>query len=250
MEFKKLTLPNNLECYYLGKEETEYIYSEIFTEQQYIRNGIAINEGNCIFDVGANIGLFSLFINKLQKKVKIYAFEPVREIFEILQANIRLHSVANISLFNYGLSSQNKADVLFTFYPNMAGNSTIKPIEKLEQRKVMTSLLNEEKVKYLFQSQLVKGEVKTLSSIVNDLNIRSIDLLKIDVEGEEYQVLQGINQSDWKKIKQVVIEVHAREGRLERIQEILTNNEFNVVVEKNSLVPDTLNTFNVYGVRP
>lgn len=232
MEFKKLTLPNNLECYYLGKEETEYIYSEIFTEQQYIRNGIAINEGNCIFDVGANIGLFSLFINKLQKKVKIYAFEPVREIFEILQANIRLHSVANISLFNYGLSSQNKADVLFTFYPNMAGNSTIKPIEKLEQRKVMTSLLNEEKVKYLFQSQLVKGEVKTLSSIVNDLNIRSIDLLKIDVEGEEYQVLQGINQSDWKKIKQVVIEVHAREGRLERIQEILTNNEFNVVVEK------------------
>ncbi|RUT04420.1 hypothetical protein DSM106972_046480 [Dulcicalothrix desertica PCC 7102] len=63
----KMTLPNNLECYYLGKEETEYIFSEIFTEQQYLRHGICINEGDCIFDVGANIGLFTLFLKNLQK---------------------------------------------------------------------------------------------------------------------------------------------------------------------------------------
>lgn len=46
MNMKKMILPNNLECYYLGKEETEYIFSEIFTEQQYLKHDISINEEN------------------------------------------------------------------------------------------------------------------------------------------------------------------------------------------------------------
>lgn len=249
MSIKKLILPNNLECYYLGKEETEYIYSEVFTEQQYIKNGITLNEGDCIFDVGANIGLFSLFISGLQKQVKIYAFEPIKQIFDVLQANVRLHSLANISLFNYGLSSKNQSDMLFTFYPNMAGNSTVRPVEKVEQQEVMNARLNKEMVEYLFQSEQVKGEVKTLSFVMNELDIKSIDLLKIDVEGEEYKVLQGINQNDWRKIKQIVAEVHDREGRLDKIHKILTAYGFDITVERNHLIPATLNTFNVYAVR-
>ncbi len=55
MGIKKMILSNNLECYYLGKEETEYIFSEVFTEQQYFRHGITLNEGDCIFDVGAKL---------------------------------------------------------------------------------------------------------------------------------------------------------------------------------------------------
>jgi FkbM family methyltransferase len=249
MSMKKLILPNNLECYYLGKEETEYIYSEVFTEQQYIKNGITLNEGDCIFDVGANIGLFSLFMTSLQKHVTIYAFEPIKQIFDVLQANVCLYSLTNISLFNYGLSSENKSDILFTFYPNMAGNSTVKPLEKLEQREVMNAHLNQEMVEYLFQNEQVKGEVRTLSSVMNELDIKSIDLLKIDVEGEESEVLQGINQNDWGKIKQIVAEVHDREGRLDKIHKNLIAYGFDVTVERNHLMPATLNTFNVYAVR-
>lgn len=249
MNMKKINLPNNLECYYLSKKETEFIFSEVFTEQQYIRNGITINEGDCIFDVGANIGLFSLFVSRLKKQVKIYAFEPIKQIFEVLQENTRLHSIANISLFNYGLSSENNSKKLFTFYPNMAGNSTTRPLDKLEQRDVMNATLNKDMVEYLFQSEEVSGEVKTLSSVINELDIRSIDLLKIDVEGEEYNVLLGINQNQWSKIKQIVVEVHDIDGRLDRIQKLLTTYGFDITVEKNNLLPATLKNFNLYAIR-
>ncbi|MDJ0743768.1 MAG: FkbM family methyltransferase [Xenococcaceae cyanobacterium MO_167.B27] len=223
--------------------------SEIFTEQQYISNGIVINEGDCIFDVGANIGLFSLFVSRLQKNLKIYAFEPIESIFEVLQENVHLHSLHNIFLFNYGLSSENNPEKLFTFYPNMAGNSTTKPLEKLEQRDAMNAVLSQEKVEYFFQSDQVKGELRTLSSVINELDIKSIDLLKIDVEGEEYEVLKGIEEKDWSKIKQVFAEVHDREGRLEQIQTLLTNHGFDITIEKNNLLPPTTNNLNLYAVR-
>lgn len=118
----KMILQNNLEIYYLGKEETEYIYKEIFIEQQYLQQGITIKDNDYILDVGANIGLFSIFLSQLQKPLKILAFEPVKPIFEVLQANVNLHSLEKIiSLHNYGLGSENIAESAFTFYPNMAG---------------------------------------------------------------------------------------------------------------------------------
>ncbi|OWY63982.1 hypothetical protein B7486_49835 [cyanobacterium TDX16] len=165
---QKMNLPNNLEIYYLGKEETEFIYREIFIERQYLQHGININDNDCIFDIGANIGLFSLFLSHLQRSLKILAFEPVKPIFEVLQANVNLYSLENtISLHNYGFGSENIAETVFTFYPNMAGNSTTRPQEKLDQREVMKIVLEGEMVDRLFQSQEIKGEIKTLSSVIN-----------------------------------------------------------------------------------
>ena len=70
-----MILPNNLDLFYLGQEETEFIYEEIFIEKEYLKHGITINDEDCIFDVGANIGLFSIFLSTLQKKFNIFAFE-------------------------------------------------------------------------------------------------------------------------------------------------------------------------------
>jgi FkbM family methyltransferase len=185
----------------------------------------------------------------LQKLVKIFAFEPINPIFEVLQANINLHSLQNTYLFNYGLSSSNISAQSFTFYPNMAGNSTTRPLEKLEQREVMNLALSNDMVEYLFQNQEVTAEVRTLSSVIEELDINTIDLLKIDVEGEEYKVLQGINPGDWSKIKQIVAEVHDVEDRMDNMRLLLKNNGFNITIERNSLMPATLNTFNLYAVR-
>jgi FkbM family methyltransferase len=160
-----------------------------------------------------------------------------------------LHSLHNIFLFNYGLSSENNFDKLFTFYPNMAGNSTTKPQEKLEQRDAMNAVMSREQIEYFFQSTQVKGKLRTLSSAIDELDIKSIDLLKIDVEGEEYEVLKGIEEKDWSKIKQIFAEVHDTEERLEQIQALLTNHGFDLTIEKNNLLPSTLNNLNLYAVR-
>ena len=173
----------------------------------------------------------------------------VWSIFEVLQKNINLHSVDNIFLFNYGISSENKTQVPFTFYPNMAGNSTTKPIEKLEQRNIMESFLTQEEVEYCFQNQQVRGELRTLSSVINELEIDTINLLKIDVEGAEYEVLEGIEEKDWGKIKQIIAEVHDLEGRIEKIKKILTTHGFQIIIEKNNLLPDDFNNLNLYAIR-
>ena len=246
---KKMILPNNLELFYLGKEETEFIYKEIFIEKEYLKHCITINDKDCIFDVGANIGLFSIFLSTLQKQFNIFAFEPVKPIFDVLKANVNLHSVSNISLYNHGLGTENISAKTFTFYPNMAGNSTSKPWEKVNQRAVMNTALNQDIVDYFFQSQEVKCEIKTLSSVINSLAIKTIHLLKIDVEGEEYEVLNGINQSDWNKIQQIVLEVQDTEGRISKIQTLLENQGFRIIIDPNNMIPSTLKMFNMYAIR-
>lgn len=256
MSDKKMTFANGLECYYVSsKEETEYIYAEIFTEQQYLADDIVVNEGDCIFDVGANIGLFSLFINRLQKNVKIYAFEPIKPTFSTLKSNIILHSLDNVSLFNYGLSSENNPNKIFTFYPNMAGNSTTKPGDTLAKVDDFSQLENSEKIENLFEHlftelQQVKCPVRKLSCVIDELEIQAIDLLKIDVEGEEYEVLQGIEAKDWPKIKQIIAEVHDQDGRLEQIKQMLHTHGFVVKTRKRELLPSTfVDIFNLYAVR-
>ena len=112
----------------------------------------------------------------------------------------------------------------------------------------MNSVLNKDIVEYLFQNEEVRGKLTTLSSVINDLDVKNIDLLKIDVEGAEYEVLQGIAPDDWGKIKQIVLEVHDLEGRLDKIQALLKSNGFNITVERNNLIPATLKTFNLYAI--
>ncbi|WP_460208152.1 FkbM family methyltransferase [Scytonema sp. NUACC21] len=248
-----MAFPNGLEYYYISSpEETQYIFSEIFTEQQYIGHSIVINEGDCIFDIGANIGLFSLYVNSLQENVKIYAFEPIPETFAVLEDNKHLHSLDNMLIFNYGLSSENNSEKVFTFYPNMAGSSTTKPGDVLaEPNSVVPEVVIEDLFEEFFQEEKqVKCEVRTLSSVIDELGINSIDLLKIDVEGEEYEVLKGIEDKDWSKIKQIVAEVHDKDGRLEKVKQMLTSYGFDIELRKRELLPSTyVDTFNLYAKR-
>ncbi|MGK7925986.1 MAG: FkbM family methyltransferase [Spirulina sp.] len=247
---EKLQLPNGLECYSLSQKETEFIFSEIFSEEQYIQNNIVINQDDYIFDVGANIGLFALFINRFQNDLKIFSFEPIATTFSVLRENIKLHNLTNVSLLNYGLGSENNTEQIFTFYPNMPGNSTERPHEKMAQKDIAIDILGQEQTEYFFQnSQQVIGEIRTLSRVIKDLSIDSINLLKIDVEGSELDVIQGIEPDDWIKIEQIVAEVHDTGNRLAQFCSILQDYGFKVTVEKNSLLPSVLNNCNVYAVR-
>ncbi|MFM7885085.1 MAG: FkbM family methyltransferase, partial [Microcystis panniformis] len=114
---------------------------------------------------------------------------------------------------------------------------------------------NSPKIENLFEEffqekEQVACEVRTLSSVINELGIDSIDLLKIDVEGEEYEVFQGIEAKDWPKIKQIVAEIHDKKGRLKQISQMLADNGFKIQLEKRDLLPSTfVDIFHLYAVR-
>jgi len=247
-------LPNNLPIHHLNKNETDLIYEEIFEDEIYLKYGVTLNDGDCVFDVGANIGLFTLFVCRRAQNVQVYAFEPIPPTYETLQANVKLHGL-NVKLFECGLSDASKT-ATFNYYPKASAMSGVYSDRDEDERVTRTFLSNQEPNISTFADELLEGRfnhetyrcrLKTLSEVISENNLEAIDLLKIDVEKSELDVLMGIQQSDWKKIRQIVLEVHDLEGRLEQITLLLKEHGFNVTVDQDALLANT-GLYNLYAI--
>src|SRR6266498_2223177 len=244
-------LPNGIAIAQQNKNETEFLYEEIFERQQYLRYGIEMRAGGCVFDVGANIGLFTLFIEEHCPNARIYAFEPIEDIHRCLKQNVARYE-GRVKAFNYGLSDDEK-EVIFTYYPRYSMMSRQKGHSSEEEDKELVKryLKNEQErgvtgsEELLAQvDELLEGRfeglerncrLRRLSDVMKEEGIDRIDLLKIDAERSEEEVLAGIEDEDWEKIDQIVMEAHDENvgGRRGRVQEIIGKLEsLGYVVEK------------------
>ncbi|HYV83577.1 MAG TPA: FkbM family methyltransferase, partial [Pyrinomonadaceae bacterium] len=255
-------LPNGMVVAHHGSFQTSIICKEVFEDEVYLKHGIVYEDGDVIFDVGANIGLFTLFAQRKCPAAQIYSFEPLPPNFELLRTNVTRHN-ANARLFNYGISNTS-AIANFTFYPEAAGLSgrTAHSAGDKEDTKAIVAdwihnAARENEQDLLPQSQLdellaeyLRGEtyncpVKTLSEVIRELEVERIDLLKIDVEGSEFEVLSGIEDADWRRIKQIAIEVHSR-SILNHITSLLEAHDFRFVVDDSMVVHENGNGHDVY----
>jgi FkbM family methyltransferase len=250
-------LPNNLEVAYLNTNEADAVYREIFEVQSYSKYGITFRDGDCVFDVGANIGLFTLFVHQKCRAPHVYAFEPVPATFDKLQTNMALYDL-DVNLFDYGLSSESK-EIEITFYPNWSAMSgayaNVQEDEDLTRAYLNNltkgTLPSDEITDILedrFKAETVHCRMRTLSEVISEHRIQRIDLLKIDVERSELDVLRGIVEDDWSRISQIVLEVHDRDRRLETIKTLLTHHDFDVVVDQDRLLENT-ELYNLYAVK-
>jgi len=259
---QRYRLPNNLTVAHLNKSETDYLYSEIFERQAYLKHGITLNDEDCVFDVGANIGLFVLFVNQICKSPRVYAFEPNPIAFKILSANASLYG-SEVKLLNYGLSNEIKT-APFTFFQGFSLLSGFYAHGETEKEVVKTFILNQRKaqlgdiaqlieqaddiLRERFVAQTFTGQLRTLSSVIEEEGIQCIDLLKINVEKSELDVLMGIKNEDWKRIKQIVLEVDVKEN-LDRIVPLLERQGYDYVVEQDVLLENTQLRY-IYAIRP
>jgi len=244
-------LPNGMSLYTYNKSELKFLYEEIFEDKIYFKHGISIPENGCVVDIGANLGMFTICSNFIAKNVKVYSFEPLPPTFELLKLNSSLYK-NHIKLFNCGISNK-KETVSFKYYPNATILSSRYSEEKDVSETVKQYILNsedfaqneytEENIQELLKERLVTEEfdceLKTLSQIISDENIEKVDLLKIDVEKSELDVLEGISEKDWKKIKQLVLEVHDSDNRLKFVTDLLEKHNFKVYIEQDSVVNET-----------
>ena len=253
-------LPDGSAVAHLNKNETEYIYHEIFALQAYLRHGITVNDGDVIVDAGANIGLFTVFMNRIARNLTTLAFEPNPAAFACLDANARAYG-SGVTCLPFGLSYEDKSADLTSF----AGLSLLSGFyadAATEREVVRAYVLNQQAdssdtdriaaevgdlIDERLQSATVAAQLRTLSGVIAARGIGQIDLLKINVEKSELDVLHGLSESDWPKIRQLVIEVDT-EANLRPIVSLLTDHGFDVAVEQDDLLKRTHLCY-VYAIR-
>jgi amino acid adenylation domain-containing protein/FkbM family methyltransferase len=248
-------LPNRLQIAHLNRGETDFLYQEIFVEEAYLRRGVTLGDGACVFDVGANIGLFTLFVHHKCRNARVYAFEPSPPTYEALRANIELFKLDATSLM-CGLSSR-VGTAQFTFYPKISGSSGFYANPEVDGDVTRTFISNQgetlgryadELLEGRFKSQTFNCPLRTVSDVIAEYGVERVDLLKIDVEKSELDVLEGVQEADWPKIKQIVMEAHDIDGRLARITELLARRGFETTVEEEETLKGT-GLYNIYAMR-
>jgi len=252
---RQLSLPDGLTVFSLNADETRFVHREVFVARCYLQHGIELHDGDCIFDVGANIGMTSIFFHRECNGVRIFAFEPSPAAFECLKANIDLHRV-DARIFECGLSRE-AGTAEFTFYPANTVRSGFHVNLEVDRGTTKTYMVNSgvsERYADLFLGFLFKKvtfpcRLRTLSEIVDEEGVERIDLLKIDAERSEREVLAGIRSEHWAMIRQIAIEVQDEAGALDEVRRLLEEHGFQVVAEQDPLLHGT-EIFSVFATRP
>ena len=267
---RRYQLPNGMAIVQQNKNESDYLYQEIFAGHSYFKYGIDLADDDvCVFDVGANIGMFTMYVSQRCPQARIYAFEPIGETCSVLRVNAGLYGTKAVKVFECGLSDR-EWEESFTHYPRqtmMSGASTYadteyeKEVVKLamqraeasEEQRILVSEA-EDLLQQRFETRTERCRLRRLSDVMREEGVERIDLLKVDVQRSEMDVLHGLEEEDWQKIGQVVMEVHDRpghedEGRLQAIAEFLEQRGFVVVTEQEEQLQGT-DRYNLYAIRP
>ncbi len=161
----------------------EYIGSELYYLKEFEGDTYKTIEelmvkGKCFFDIGGNIGLISLMVNQIcSGNVDIHIFEPSPDNFELLKSNTEMNGMDNAVLNNVAVSSEDNATLRMHIYEDQAYNSVY--------------MLN----RVPFKS-VVEVPSLSIDGYIEKQGIRAdmIELIKIDVEGYEYNVFKGASK--------------------------------------------------------
>ncbi|MFI5748959.1 FkbM family methyltransferase [Streptomyces sp. NPDC051644] len=247
-------LPDGTPIAELNANETRELIDEIIVRARYLRAGIQIHDKDVILDVGANIGIFTLFAASQASQLQIHAFEPVPAVADVLEINLRAHGLtARVERTALG---QHTGQAEFTYYPQSslqsglyadpAADEEVVRIYARQQTGGRTAIaggLKDQVAEALAPAihqrtarpQMLTVPVRRLSEWIREQDIDRINLLKVDVERAEEDVLLGIDPEHWPLIDQVVVEIHDIAGRLERIVELLHAQSFVTTVEQDDL---------------
>lgn len=261
-DFPLYELSENVKVMYQNKVETYQLYEKIFKQSAYLRHGIKLKDGDCVVDIGAHIGLFAYFANQQCRNMRLFAFEPSPTLFEILNRNMDLHDI-KMQAFNIGVSKETRL-APFAFYPDASELSSFSPNEKEDKKmlKAISLYRLQNHVAHIssfpsYVDSLLDGQLKTiehkesllktLSQVIHENKIAQIDLLKISAPKSELHILEGINEDDWKKIKQLTIEVYDVNG-IDRIERLLKQNDFRAITEPIPLMEEVV-MHHVYAIQ-
>ena len=143
-------------------------------EGPYENQGVRLQERDVVVDVGANIGLFSVYAaDKVGKGGRVLGFEPIEKTRGLLEKNASANGFSEIiSVQPYALGETIKK-VTFTVNDEVLGDSSI-----------------EEK-----NGRQEDAQQYTLDKFVEDKNLNDVNFIKADIEGMEREMLKGAERT-------------------------------------------------------
>ena len=171
--------------------------THVWLMKEYYNNDFKINNNDIVIDVGAHIGLFSLYASQYCKNGKIFCFEPIKENFELLISNIKLNQIENIIPFNIAISNDSSIVKIY-LNKDEAGHSMFIPT-----------------------SSSIEVRATTLQKILEDNNIKKCNFLKLDCEGAEYTIIDSLSQEFIKKVEKIIIEYHFADTKPQLLKELI-----------------------------
>lgn len=264
---RKATLGDGTRVWCIRPTEARVLDSHV---EGYLDHGIHVGESGVIFDVGANIGVFAVRAVQRSQGVRVFAFEPVPTIHAALAANARDLGDGRVVPLNCGASDA-PGQATFTYFPRSPALSTANPEawdeDPTEFQTAVTGITRDPPpgmgwlklvpsflsplIAWFLRSnaQRVTATLRTLSSVIDEHDVREIDLLKVDCEGAELPALRGVDPEHWPMVRQVVVEVHDRDGALSEILTLLAAAGFDEVVTAKEAGFEDTRLVNVYARR-
>ena len=179
--------------------------THVWMIEEYAKKNFDIKSSDTVIDVGAHIGLFTLYASQSCKIGNIYSYEPVKENFEILKENMNINNLKNVKIFNLAVSNSNSTITLF--------------------------MNNDESGHSMFSESSENIIVKSTSlmKIFDDNKIKECNFLKLDCEGAEYEIIEKLPSTYFEMIEKIIIEYHMADSHpelLEKLQNKLSANNF------------------------
>jgi FkbM family methyltransferase len=261
------TLPDGTRVHCLRKPEALALDRHV---HGYLDHGIDVRDDDVVFDVGANIGIFGIRAIQRHAGVRVFAFEPVPAIGEVLYANAALHGAGRLLVMPFGLS-QEAGEVAIDYFPNSPALSSaygdfwdqhpgaLPELVRGHVRHARPAVWYARFIPECLSraiawnlrrgAQRVRCEVRTVSQVIREQGLDRVDLLKVDCEGAELDVLLGIDDADWPKIGRVVAEVTDLDGRVEAIRALLTRHGFGRITVERECGFETAPLMNIFATR-
>lgn len=159
----------------------DHIQRQLFWHEEYekpVDHAIRkfLSEDSVFLDIGANIGYFSLLSATIARKGMICSFEPAPAVFQHLKKNIAENNFENIRLIQSAVGGRTgKAMIYLADEKNIGMSSLIQPEN--------------------YSGIAAETDVQTIDHWIAESGLTKTDLIKIDVEGSEYDVLMGMTNT-------------------------------------------------------
>ena len=204
---------NNFKIKIRANSTDFYVLTNIWLLEEYDNKKIQIKQDDLIIDIGAHIGLFTIYASQFCNNGKIYCYEPIKENYDLLVQNIELNNIKNTTIFQKAVTDKSSIARIF-----------------LNKDSAAHSIFNESKM-------YVDIESTSLKDIFESNKIEKCDLLKLDCEGSEYIILNSLSDFYFHHIKKIVLEYHMADTKPELLENLikkLRKFDYKLDIKKNT----------------